>query len=76
MRGHTRRRPTNERPEVAAITFIRRIAIGLVLALLVAPPATAQDLQKGSAAYNRGDFATAYQEWRPLADHGNARAQT
>ncbi len=53
--------------EVTAVP--RRIAIGLVLVLPVpvALPAAAQDFEKGVAAYKRGDFATAYQEWRPLA---------
>jgi len=29
----------------------------------------------GWAAYNRGDYATALREWRPLAKQGNATAQ-
>ena len=56
--------------------LLRRTAIGLVLALLVALPVGAQDFEKGMAAYKRGDFATAYLEWRPLAGQGNASAQT
>ena len=55
--------------------MLRRIAIGLVLAALVALPATAQDHQKGVAAYKRGDYATALKEWRPLAERGHANAQ-
>ncbi len=27
------------------------------------------------AAYQRGDYATALREWRPLAEQGNAKAQ-
>ena len=53
----------------------RRIAIGLVLALLVAPSAWAQDLRKGLAALKRGDYATALREWRPLAEAGSPSAQ-
>ena len=34
-----------------------------------------QDFQKGFAAYNAGDYATPLQEWRPLAEQGNADAQ-
>jgi hypothetical protein len=30
------------------------------------------DLQKGLDAYNAGDYATALEELRPLADRGNA----
>ena len=33
------------------------------------------DNQKGMDAYNRGDYATALREWKPLAEQGNARAQ-
>ena len=55
--------------------LIRRTAIGLVLALLVALPATAQDFEKGLAAAKRGDHATALRELRPLAEKGDARAQ-
>jgi TPR repeat protein len=35
----------------------------------------AQDFDKGLAAYNSGDFATALREWRPLAQQGNVGAQ-
>lgn len=48
---------------------------GLVLALLlVASPAYA-DFAEGFAAYERGDYATALAEFRPLADQGYANAQ-
>jgi TPR repeat protein len=49
----------------------------LAIALLVGgvSVATAQDFQKGLAAYQAGDFATALQEWKPLAEQGNATAQ-
>jgi TPR repeat protein len=55
--------------------MLQRIAIGLVLALLVALPVAAQDLKKGLAAYHRGDYATALREWQPLAEIGVAAAQ-
>ncbi len=47
-----------------------------VVVVLVAAPAWAGDLQAGVEAYNRGDYATALKEWRPLAEQGEARAQT
>ena len=31
--------------------------------------------EQGAAAYNRGDYATAYRLFRPLADQGDAFAQ-
>ena len=49
--------------------------ICLVLALFVALPANAQDFQKGFSAHNRGDYATALKQWRPLAEQGHAKAQ-
>ena len=30
------------------------------------------DLEKGWAAYDRGDYATALREWKPLAEQGDA----
>jgi len=51
-----------------------RLALATVLALAFTPLA-AQDFQKGLAAAQAGDFATALQEWTPLADQGNASAQ-
>ena len=33
------------------------------------------DFQKGLAAHQRGDFATALREWTPLAEQGDAPAQ-
>ena len=38
-------------------------------------PAIAQDFDKGLAAAQRGDYAAALQEWRPLAERGNVDAQ-
>jgi TPR repeat protein len=55
--------------------MFRGIVVGLLLALLVALPATAQNYQKGVAAAALGDYATAMQEWRPLAAKGHAGAQ-
>ena len=34
------------------------------------------DLQKGVVAFMSGDYATALREWKPLAEQGNADAQT
>jgi TPR repeat protein len=47
-----------------------------LLCTAVAVPAMAQDFDEGLAATDAGDYATALQEWRPLADQGHARAQT
>jgi hypothetical protein len=47
----------------------------LLLTLLVGNPAISADFQKGKEAYNKGDYATALRELKPLAEHGNAQAQ-
>jgi len=47
--------------------MLKQIAIGLVLALLVALPAWAQDYKKGLPAAKRGNDAAAFKEWRHLA---------
>jgi TPR repeat protein len=52
-----------------------RFTITLVLSIIcLAVPAWA-DFQAGMDANNRGDYATALREWRPLAEQGDALAQ-
>ena len=56
--------------------MLRRTALALVLAVLVALPVTAwAGMKEGDAAYKRGDYATALREFRPLAEQGVAAAQ-
>ncbi len=50
-----------------------RVIFALVI-LFVAVPAWA-DVQAGVDAYEKGDYATALKEWRPLAEQGDADAQ-
>jgi len=53
---------------------VRRIIVAATL--LIAFMATARaDFQDGFAAADRGDYATALREWRPLAEQGDASAQ-
>ena len=48
----------------------------LALAIMaIAVPANAGPFEDGEAAYERGDYATAIQMWRPLAEQGSAEAQ-
>ena len=49
------------------------LALGFVVAGGVA--AVGQDYGKGLAAAQSGDFATAFKEWLPLAEQGNADVQ-
>ncbi len=46
----------------------------LIALVILAAPARA-DFETGEAAYDRGDYATAFQEFRPLAEQGHAEAQ-
>jgi uncharacterized protein len=52
------------------------IAAAMAMMLAVARPVEAQDFAKGESAYDSGDYATALQQWKPLAYNGNADAQT
>ena len=54
------------------------VTICLTLAVLLGSTGTSwgADYGKGYAAYDSGDFATALREWRPLAEKGDARAQS
>lgn len=47
----------------------------LLLTLAAAPLALAADFDKGRVAAQRGDYATALSEWKPLAVQGNTSAQ-
>jgi TPR repeat protein len=55
----------------------QKIAIGLVAVALFVGSMTAHaaDFSAGYKAYQRGDYVTALQIFRQLADQGNARAQ-
>ncbi len=47
----------------------------LVLALVLPAHVLAANFQAGWKAYQRGYYATAWEEWRPLAEQGDATAQ-
>jgi TPR repeat protein len=51
--------------------------LGFLAAIMLAmvPPAVAADFDAGCRAYDQGDFASALEEWRPLAEQGHAQAQ-
>ena len=52
------------------------ICFAVALLLGSAGVSWSQDFQKGVAAAHSGDFATALREWTPLAEQGEADAQT
>jgi hypothetical protein len=48
----------------------------LLIAVMLSPAAAwAQDFNKGSDAYQAEDYPTAFMQWKPLAEAGNAEAQ-
>jgi len=55
---------------------IARLGMIALLLMVAAAPAAAQDFRAGYNAYQRGDYATAFREWEPLAQQGYKQAQT
>ncbi len=53
-----------------------RLLVVAALAVGLAMPVWGQDFDAGLAAYERGDYAAALKEFRPLAEQGDAAAQT
>ena len=51
------------------------IRIMVLSLLLTVQGLAAGGIDRGGAAYNRGDYDTALREWRPLAEEGVAGAQ-
>jgi len=52
------------------------IAVGVCFAVTVGSSSVAlTDFEDGKAAYQRGDYATALKEFRPLAEQGDTKAQ-
>ena len=43
---------------------------------MVSAPSFSADYRKGVDAFKRGDYQAALREWKPLAEQGNASAQT
>ena len=50
------------------------LAFPVLLLLLFSIPAVA-DYDDGLAAFEKGDYATAMKEWKPLAEMGDVQAQ-
>jgi TPR repeat protein len=63
--------------QLALRLTMRRIAatLAVVVALLFSAGSAWADYDDGWAAAQRGDFATAFREWLPLAEQGDAAAQ-
>jgi uncharacterized protein len=55
---------------------LKRALAAVLLVLSFAAPVAAGPIENATAAYDRGDYATALRLLRPLADQGNAIAQS
>ena len=55
--------------------ILRSLFLALVIVLALAVRASAGPFEDGQIAYDRGDYATALQLWRPLAEKGHVEAQ-
>ena len=53
----------------------RRVALSVLMICLFITVSVWADYQKGAEAYERGDYKTALQEWRPFAESGDPQAQ-
>ena len=54
---------------------MKRLFVTFCLGLVSFRLGCSDDFQKSVVAYDKGDYETAIEEWRPLAEHGNAKAQ-
>ena len=54
---------------------MKHLSILLAFLMMLSSPVTAQDFDKGYAAYKAEDYATAFKEWTPLAEQGYDEAQ-
>lgn len=54
---------------------IKSVVVGISLLFAIVGIAHAQDFERGFKAYEKKDYTTALNEWRPLAEQGDAYAQ-
>lgn len=50
---------------------MRKFLTSVATVFALTGTACAQDFQRGLTAYHAGDYSTALQEWRPLAEQGD-----
>ena len=55
--------------------MFKHLTVILAFLMTLSSPVVAQDFQKGLAAAQAGDYATALQEWTPLAEARKCDAQ-
>ena len=62
-------------PKIFDVTGFRFLALAVMLSFIVFTPVAAENFKKGMDAYSAGDYATALQVLRPLAEQGDVEAQ-
>jgi uncharacterized protein len=67
--------PEPSQQEHHPMQIIRSIILALGFIVAGGVAAVGQDYEKGLAAAQSGDFATALKEWRPLAEQGDTNGQ-
>jgi len=55
---------------------LRFLAVIALVVVALSQSVAAQDYKVGYTAFKRGDYATALRHWRPLANKGDAQAQS
>ena len=55
--------------------MFKHLTVILAFLMALSSPIVAQDFEKGIAAFNAGDYATAFKEWKPLAEKDDMWAQ-
>jgi hypothetical protein len=68
--------PTHSKPSKLIPMRKLTATICLTIAVLLGSEVRGSDFQKGAAAAQSGDFATALREWKHLAENGDTDAQT
>lgn len=61
--------------DFSMVTRLGTILTAAAMMTAIACPGLAQDYDAGVAAYNKGDYAAALKQFRPLATKGDVRAQ-
>jgi TPR repeat protein len=60
---------------IKLVQLLDSLMLAIVLAVSAGSIGMAQDFDKGMAAYEAGDYLTTIQEWKPLAESGDANLQ-
>lgn len=60
---------------IKLVQLLDSLMLAIALAVSAGSIGMAQDFDKGMAAYEAGDYLTTIQEWKPIAESGDAKLQ-